>query len=113
MKDRHEALVSRDLDVADMKPCGCCGGQLNGPGGRNLNAYRITIDSLLIDPRAVQGFVGLSAIVGSQGIARALSPDTKLLKCFGSDSVLMCFECFSTWSVAAVIEVAGRREEQS
>lgn len=104
--ERPSHLVAKDVDQADVKPCGYCGGPLSGRGGSSLNVYRVTIDQLIIDPGAMRSLGGLTMMLGNERIAGVFNPDPKLLKCFGSDAVVICFDCYCTHSAAALAEAS-------
>lgn len=109
--ERPPHLIAKDVDQANVKPCAYCGGPLSGKGGSSLNVYRVTIDSLIIDPGAMRSLGGLTMMLGNERIAGVFNPDPKLLKCFGTDAVIICFDCFCTASPAALAEAANHRAE--
>lgn len=110
MRDERPAnLIAKDVDQANVKPCAYCGGPLSGKDGRNLNVYRVTIDSLIIDPGAMRSLGGLTMMLGNERLASVFNPDPKLLKCFGTDAAVICFDCYCTKSAAAVAEAAIER----
>lgn len=112
--ERPRNLVDKDVDITQIKPCAACGGKLSGQYGHNLNVYRVTIDSLIIDPNATRSFTGLSMMLGgSMALAGALSPDRKLLKCFGSDELIVCFDCYCDKSLAHLAERAQTQQDNA
>lgn len=87
---------------------------MTGKNQASLNAYRVTIDHLIVDPAAVMSYMGTAGIVGgSFAIATAMAPDTKLLKCFGSVSAVVCFDCALKHSALEISERMSEREKDS
>lgn len=105
---REPELEAKDVDIRDVKKCQGCDGPLRADG--SLNAYRITVDSLIVDPGAVRQFAGLGLMLGSPGLADVFAPDRALLKCFGSDAALICFRCYCDLPMAHLLERIGERK---
>ena len=78
-----------------------------------LTAYRLTVDSLILEQRAVQQFGGMAMFFGgNEALAELFAPDPELYKCFGRNEALICFDCYMRAPPAEVMEAARERREE-
>ncbi|HLS19467.1 MAG TPA: hypothetical protein VK090_06630 [Paracoccaceae bacterium] len=69
--------------------------------------YRITLDQLVLDRRAIELAAGLEALVGNAAIASALGPDEDLAKAVQTKRRLLCAECALNFPVLALLDGEG------
>lgn len=91
------------LTREELTPCAHCGKGLGHVNG--LFFYRLTIQRMHIDHKAVREQVGLEHIVGSPAIAAALAPDNQLAKPVSEGTqVLLCDNCVMGNLIIAALE---------
>lgn len=81
--------ITRD----DIEPCVMCG---EGVAHSNqIQFYRVTIESHVLDARAIQRETGLEMMLGHPAVAAVLSPDSHFSATLidGNPTVLVCQEC--------------------
>jgi hypothetical protein len=115
MSDLELELPGPGVHLRDVRPCDSCGKPLakrmDEPA--RLNAYRIRLDSLVLDMGAVRQFGGMALFFGgNELLAGVFAPDPELYKCFGRDELLVCFHCYATRSLASIAESARDRREK-
>ena len=103
------------LEISDIRPCAACGRQLlKREGLKSMQAYRITIDSLFLDPSAMRQYAGVALILGGEGpLAAAMAPDTELMKCVGTQTAVVCQPCYFDRSAVDIAEAVRERVEKS
>ena len=105
------------VERRDLKPCEACGlPLLKRQGLQTLQAYRITIDMLMLDPRAARQYAGTMMILGgdtpfADTVANAMVGDTELLKCLSSEQAVICQPCYFDRPMAILSENIVRRRE--
>lgn len=85
-----------NLHRADLKPCAVCGRGL--AHDNHLVAYRVTIDQLILDTKAVMREHGLETFLGGGAtgamLADAMGADPALYLQTSRVTNLICQECF-------------------
>lgn len=85
----------------DIQTCASCG---QGVGIAGPVFYRVKVEQLVLDVRAVQREVGLEMMMGGNvALARALSPERDFAKPFREAEVLLCGACGIEPTVPAVL----------
>lgn len=77
------------LRYDDKRRCACCG---QPPISQAPTLYRVTVENLIVDRRAVATLAGTAQIVRALGIAAALS-DPNIARPMVAGQVLVCFDC--------------------
>ena len=93
----------------DFTPCLKCGRQV---GQANpLLFFRVTVQRMMFDHRAIQQTAGLELILRSPKLADVFAPDNDLAKPLGEpEKFLLCDECaMSSYPVAVLEELAANR----
>lgn len=89
----------------DLKPCEACGRALTHDGSPLF--YRITIESLILDPGAIQRRIGLGLAMGSHRLAQVMGPDEDLARTVvGPRSFLLCLPC-AVKALGALVDPAA------
>ena len=91
----------------DFTPCLRCGKGVGNPNG--LLFYRVTVQRMMFDHRAIQQQHGLELMVGNPLIAQVLGPDSDLAKPLSEpEKFLLCDACaMKDYPVAALEELAA------
>lgn len=102
------------VHVRDVRPCDACGEPLakrpDAPVG--LTAYRLRLDTLLLDVMALRTFSGVAVTLGgNEALAAAFTPYPEIYRCATRDELLVCFDCYALQSLAAIAERACSRRE--
>ena len=85
----------------DIQACAGCG---QGVGVSGPVFYRLKIEQMVLDARAVQREAGLEQMLGGNvAIARALSPETDFAQVFLEAEVLLCGACGIEPTVLAIL----------
>jgi hypothetical protein len=99
----------------EIQSCLCCGKGVMHDGA--ITFYRVALERMVIDVRAVQRQHGLELVIGSPVIARVMGPDADLAKSLDDPPlvVLICDECamLKTRPLAALHEDASDRAPRS
>ncbi|MEC7763348.1 MAG: hypothetical protein VX874_15710 [Pseudomonadota bacterium] len=75
----------------DIKPCHFCG---EGMGAKGVHFYRVKIEQMVLDLRAIQREHGLEQMMGGNvAIAQALSPEAEFAQSMSENEVLICADC--------------------
>ena len=91
-----------NMKQADLKPCSKCGEGVMHTG--NPMFYRVTVDSLIVDPRAVQRQHGLEMMLGGNAaIAHAMGPQEDMAKQIDSNELILCMDCMLSANVAMLL----------
>lgn len=69
--------------------------------------YRVTLDQLVLDRRAIERAAGLEALTGSVAIACALGPDEDLARTVQIKRKLLCAECALEMPALALLDEVG------
>lgn len=69
--------------------------------------YRMTVDQLVLDRRAIERAAGLEALTGNVAIASALGPDEDLAKTVETKRKLLCAECALEMPPLALLDGEG------
>lgn len=104
--------MTTKLYQRDIKPCGICGKGLMHTNC--LTAYRVTIDHLLFNPRAIQRQHGLEQMLGGNAaIAHAMGPQEPMAESLSTESLLVCQECAIRHAtpLAVVMEAAAEHDD--
>lgn len=109
------------VERADLKPCAACGLPLlkQEKLPRTLQAYRVTLDMLMLDIRAGQTYAGIMGILGGESpeadmVANALAPDTELLKCYDTVTAVICQPCyFNRPAVDLAMAIRQQRDKKA
>lgn len=84
--------MTAKLHQRDIQPCGICGKGLMHAG--SPTAYRVTIDHLIFNPRAIQRQHGLEQMLGGNAaLAHAMGTQEAMAEPVTSETVLVCQEC--------------------
>lgn len=94
------------MNRADFKPCAICHKGMMHTGLPLF--YRVTIERMGIDLRAVRQQHGLEQLTGSVGLADVFSPNSALASPLPDPSVvLICEECAMKETMIAVLAESG------
>src|SRR5574341_1716610 len=105
------------IRLRQARPCDACGlPTIRRPGeSDSLTAYRVTVDTMLLDQGALRSMAGLAAILGAQldaPILAAMAPDDEIYKCASREEMVVCFWCYADGAgLAALLEAVRARRQ--
>lgn len=89
----------------DIRKCAVCGLGVMHAGG--VAFYRVTVEHMVVDMRAIQQQAGLEMMLGSPALATVMGPDRDIANRLGDPvEVMFCQECGITpeTSIAQILE---------
>ena len=92
------------LGIREVKPCSVCGGPLKG------GIFRIvTVQLAVLNPRAINAFLGTAQITGSARIAEVMAPCDDAIEILAEPDTIMrlfvCNDCqCKDWCLGEVLE---------
>lgn len=78
------------MKQSDFKKCACCGAGMAATG---LHFYRVRIEQMILNTRAIQRQHGLELMVGNAAIAQVMGPNDNLAEPVATAEVLICGQC--------------------
>ena len=91
--------MASGLKRGDIRPCAVCGKGL-AKGGPLV--YRVTVDRLVLDPRAIQRHAGLEMQIGA-ALASVMGTNEDLAVPLDTSQVVICGDCLLR-PLAAILE---------
>lgn len=96
IRDEIDALPG--IKERDLEPCAVCGRHHENPA-----FYRVTLESCVLDGKAVRRQLGLGMMMGNAAIAQALGPNEDMAKIVSSERKTLCLDCALKMPVAALL----------
>lgn len=91
-----------NMKQIDLKPCSNCDKGVMHTG--NPMFYRLRVDSMIVDPGAIQRQHGLEMMMGGNAaIAHAMGPQEDLAKELDSSELILCMDCMMAANVATLL----------
>lgn len=78
-----------------------------------IHFYRVEVEQLVLDQRAIERQHGLEMVVGNAALAAVLGPDEDLAVSVYKGRGLLCADCGLRTPAAVVLEAAASGDEQA